>query len=103
MEFNVTEDHLKLLSNMWVGWGNHEHGAPEIDPKRPYGNSAVYQDIHEILGGNSNDELSDELMDYYEKLHKETQTVLQIALRTQQFKPGKYRRTNYYGSDWFEA
>jgi hypothetical protein len=49
MEFTLTENHLKLLQKMWVGWSTCEFGAPEIDPKRPYGNSDVIGDIHEIL------------------------------------------------------
>ena len=47
----LTEEHIKLLRNMYVGWGYCEFGAPEIDPKRPYGNSHVIGDIHTILTG----------------------------------------------------
>jgi hypothetical protein len=48
--FVVTEDHLKLARRMVVGWCGDEYGAPEIDPKRPYGNSNVVRDMREILG-----------------------------------------------------
>lgn len=102
MEFTLTEDHLKLLSKMWVGWSPYEFGAPEIDPKRPYGNSYVVGDIHEILTGVSDYEVPDELSTKYEKLHKETETALQIVLCTQQFKAGRYRKTNPYGNKWEE-
>ncbi|MCU1325011.1 MAG: hypothetical protein JWN34_381, partial [Bryobacterales bacterium] len=49
-DFFVTSEHLKLLQRMCVGWQDCEYGAPEIDPKRPYGNSSVEYDILEILG-----------------------------------------------------
>lgn len=47
-KFTVKPDHLKLLKKMCVGWRDCEFGAPEIDPKRPYGNSGVYGDIGQI-------------------------------------------------------
>ncbi len=48
-EFTVTDDHLTLLQHMYIGWQDCEYGAPEVDPKRPYGNSGVATDIAEIL------------------------------------------------------
>lgn len=57
--FTVTDDHLKLLRRASVGWSDCEFGAPEIDPKRPYGNSNVLGDIAEILGlGEANEALT---------------------------------------------
>ena len=116
--FEVKEEHLKLLKNMCVGWQNCEFGAPEIDPKRPYGNSSVVQDIAETLGlkkikGNLSkielfgkeyfvveDEMEEELEEVLSKLHRETETVLQIVLNTGMFKAGKYELENEYGIDW---
>ena len=46
----MKEEHLKLLKEMYVGWNECEFGAPEIDPKRPYGDSDVYEDMNKILG-----------------------------------------------------
>lgn len=46
----ITDDHLTLLKEMVVGWQDAEYGAPEVDPKRPYGNSAAAEDIYEALG-----------------------------------------------------
>jgi hypothetical protein len=98
--FTITEDHLKLLRRAYVGWQDCEFGAPEIDPKRPYGNSSVLLDIAEILGV----ELADmgdeeciplELEEYFHKLHRETQAVLQIALATGEFKAGDYVSDKY--------
>lgn len=51
--FVLTEDHLKLLAKSYWQWQDCETGAPEMDPKRPYGNSDVAGDIREILGDSS--------------------------------------------------
>src|SRR4028118_696601 len=48
--FELTADHIKLIRRMNVGWQSCEAGAPEIDPKRPYGNSCMVGDVAEILG-----------------------------------------------------
>lgn len=92
--FTVTENHLKLLRRFCVGWQDCETGAPEIDPKRPYGNSRVEEDIHEILTGEQR-ELSTEERDKYFDLHRETETALQIVLSTGQFKSGEYKCEQY--------
>jgi len=99
-EFIVTEQHLKLLRHMYVGWQDCETGAPEIDPKRPYGNSDVPGDIHEILTGERNAELTREQEELYLALHRETDTVLQIVLRTGEAWPGRYVRPSEYDCDW---
>jgi len=100
IEFDLTEDHLKLIERMYVGWQECEFGAPEINPKRPYGNSYVEGDIAEILGweleGEDEDELPEELYDQAMKIHKETMTALQIILVTKSFVPGRYVRANQY-------
>ena len=104
-EFTITDEHLKLIRNFNVGWQDCETGAPEIDPKRPYGNSDVMYDIHEILTGerigSKRDELTGHETEKYEKLHKETQIVLQIVLATGQFKSGKYK--SYGFRKWTEC
>jgi len=40
----------KLLRSANLSWDDCEYGAPQIDPKRPYGNSNVPDDIREKLG-----------------------------------------------------
>jgi hypothetical protein len=97
-KFRLTEDHIKLLRNMYVGWSYSETGAPEIDPKRPYGNSDVPGDIHYILTGKY-EQISDDLCDAYYELHSKTETALQIVLRTGKFEPGVYE-CSPYTSDW---
>ena len=103
--FTLTEEHIKLLSNAYVSWDDCEFGAPEIDPKRPYGNSDVLNDIAKIIGaeqkmcphcGEALDELDEEK---FNKLHKETEIALQIILYTKSFIPGKYVKKGY-GKDW---
>ena len=123
-KFIVKEEHLKLISHMNVGWNDCEFGAPEIDPKRPYGNSDVIQDIVEIFGM---EEIDDErfifrifgqeyrlrgddkynidfdhegdLTEILTNLHKETETALQIALATKSFETGEYTADDY-SSNW---
>jgi hypothetical protein len=85
---------------MHVGWSVCEFGAPEIDPKRPYGNSWVLGDIHEILTGEDIDELTESQKEEYRQLHEETQTALQIILSMGKFEEGLYIRTNPYSSTW---
>jgi len=94
--FTLTEEHIKLIRRMYVGWCECEYGAPEIDPKRPYGNSWVAGDVHEILTGKSPEYLSDFIENKYNKLHRETETALQIVLTTGKFEPGNYKRANNY-------
>lgn len=91
--FILTEDHIKLLSNAYVSWDNCEFGAPEIDPKRPYGNSDVLEDMSEILGIDISENEENKLK--LKKLHKETETALQIILSTKSFIPGEYIKEEY--------
>lgn len=92
--FKVTEAHLKLLKRAYVDWNNCEFGAPEINPKRPYGNSDVVGDILEIIGIPYNEE-NKALEDFAIKLHNDTETVLQICLHTQQFKEGEFVKESF--------
>jgi hypothetical protein len=118
--FEVKKEHLVLLRKMCVGWNDCEFGAPEIDPKRPYGNSDAVGDMVEIFGkkvspgvfkvnvlgkdyyidcdGDTEDSVAIE--DVLRKLHRETETVLQIILSTGLFREGRYKLKQGYGSDW---
>jgi len=97
--FTLTDEHLKLLRAMCIGWQDCEYGAPEVDPKRPYGNSSVEPDIHEILTGETDYELTDAQRGRYAALHRETEKALQIVLSTGEFEPGRFRREPY-SSKW---
>lgn len=85
MRLTITDAHLNLLARMCVGWCGDEFGAPEIDPKRPYGNSDVYGDLAEILNSNPADDRhrkysAAERTDM-RTLHEEMRHVLQILVR----------------------
>jgi hypothetical protein len=103
--FELKEEHLKLLRNMRVRWDDCEFGAPAIDCKKPYGNSDVYENMAKILGiegfENSDGEISfsEEQVDLMDKLHKETEVVLQIVLKTGKFEQGIYV-ADEYGDNW---
>ena len=100
--FTVTDEHLRLLRRAYIGWDEIEFGAPEINAKRPYGNSNVYGDIAEILGlvgGQWQDEVEEdwpppELEWRFLRLHVETAIALQIALATGEFRAGPYLRVS---------
>ena len=102
--FTVTDDHLKLLSELEIDYDDvTEFGTPEVDPKRPYGNSDVYLDIAEAIGMAA-DELGDDgYRDFSEKqftelhrLHLETTVALQILTANLGIAPGLYRKNKLY-------
>lgn len=66
----------KLLTRSYWEWEYCETGAPAINPKRPYGNSDVPEDIREIL---DLPDLSDEEA---MKIHYRTFEVLMDMVRT---------------------
>jgi len=100
MDFELTEQHIKLLRKMCVGWQDCETGAPEIDPKRPYGNSYVVGDVREILGISVKrcphceeplDEEEDGGADERAMaLHRETEKALMVLLKYGEINPGTY-------------
>lgn len=114
--FDLTDNHIKLISNMYVSWdeGFSDLGVPTINQKRPYGNSSVIEDIYEIMEGKriNEDELETQGIDYddfleglylkYTKLHEETETALQIILYTKKFETGKYKKDGY-GRAWVKV
>ena len=104
--FTLTQEHLALVTRMFVEYDDCcEFGAPIIDPKRPYGNSDVYDDISNILGLEPSEcdkyekWFSDEQTKYMKELHKQTATALQIILRTQKFECGNYV-ADAYDENW---
>ena len=99
-KFTINENHLKLLRSAYVGWNGCEFGAPSIECKRPYGNSDVYTDIAKIIGlplpdEEKDEEFTDTQFAEMDKLHKETETVLQIILTTGEFSIGEYVADDY--------
>lgn len=110
MEFTLTEEHLKLLQRMYVGWNDSAYdGAPGVGLKRPYGNSDVEGDVIEILGWDDSvyangDDRPEELVERALALHRETEIALQIVLTTRSFQPGTYVRPETYDTrTWIKA
>jgi hypothetical protein len=111
--FTVTDEHLKLLKAMNVEWNGAEWGAPSIDPKRPYGGGGLRQSMWQVLGGFGYDDWDqnhdlpkdvtpmqwDAMVERYDKLHREMETVLQIFLRVGVAGPGLYE-AGEYRTDW---
>lgn len=109
--FTVTDDHLKLLSELEIDYDDvTEFGAPEVDPKRPYGNSDVYLDIAEAIGmtadrtdDDGDPDFSDRQLLELHRLHLEMATVLQILVRNRRIGPGRYTRDSPYTNTWSPA
>lgn len=103
-DFTITEQHVRLLRRMYVGWEDCEFGAPAIDCKRPYGNGDVVEDMAEILGFEVDEDegVSREHEEYLTNLHREMQTVIQIVLRNAVVVPGTYL-AGEYGVNWQPA
>lgn len=96
--FELKEEHVALLRRTWVGWQDCETGAPEIDPKRPYGNSNVASDVAKILGVKwEGEEMPPEIEDSLMAVHRETERALAVVLASGSFEPGRYRRKKYTG------
>lgn len=92
VEFELTQEHVKLLRRANVMWYDCETGAPGLDCKRPYGNSDVEGDVCNILGWSKEDGdgYSQEQRDKASLIHKETETALSVVLTTSSFEPGVY-------------
>jgi len=97
--FVLTDTHIKLLRAANVDWWALGYGAPCIDPKRPYGNSAVISDIINITGlsavQDENGKWQPVIEEAATRLHCETETALQIILMTGRFEPGTYQADDY--------
>ena len=94
----VTQEHVLLLKYLEIRWNDDAYeGAPEVDLKRPYGNSAVWTDIAEILewdlvedqwGGS---DLTREQGERARTLHREMEAVLQVLVQNPtDFAPGTW-------------
>jgi len=112
--FELTADHVTLLRAARVQWQDVETGAPEINPKRPYGNSDVSSDVIKLLGKATFEEVRrfglyepypDDMMFAAGLVHKQTVTALQIVLGCQTFEPGAFRYISgpYESPKWERA
>lgn len=96
--FVVTEGHIKLLPHLWFDFNAYaEFGVPEVDPKRPYGNSDVYEDIAEILGIEPEDgECFTQAQEHYlYQILTEMTNVINITVRNNGVEVGTYTAPAY--------
>ena len=106
--FELKQEHLKLLQASCYQWQDCETGAVEINPKRPYGNSYVVDDIAATLGieadmedDSGSYEYSDELCESLMQYHYDTQKAIEIVMQLQTFDVGVYRKVEVkYGCKW---
>ena len=101
-EFVIHNNHLKLLKRLVIEENNDYTylPVPGINPKRPYGNSYVLDDILEIIDYEKNpdyEEWSKTQLDYALALHKEMVTVLEIICNTAKVATGIYQMPE---DDW---
>ena len=105
--FNLTENHIKLLGELIVesdGYG------PQLESKRPYGNSAIAYDVYEIVNGYSWSDGDEGEMDEYTQqelmdLHNDLEYALQIILQLKTFEIGRYELLDkkHYPHRWGKA
>ena len=99
--FRVLPEHVTLLQNSYVGWGDCEFGAAAIDCKYPYGDSMVIDGMAVLLGvplvenSYGDKEVSAADAARLHALHQDTRTVLQIFLRTGSMQTGLYEADAY--------
>ena len=102
--FTVTEDHIKLLEQLNIGWYTGENDAPAVDSKRPFGNSDLEGDIIEITGRLSLEEIDEcegdipaEHREWAQAIYLEMAWVLEIMTKRarQGIVPGEYRCDRY--------
>jgi len=106
-EFYLTEDHIKLLRRAAVRWQDYETGAPEINPKRPYGNGRVEADVCEILGWDPDGleygerVYSDRQIERASAIHHDTLDALRVFLGVAKIEPGRYTTDADNYQPWF--
>lgn len=106
----VTDAHVRLLRRMNVRWNNDAYeGSPEIDLKRPYGNSDVLGDLIEILGENverdddGDWQIPDREREELFKWHRQMEDVLQILVQNPlTFETGVWQHEKW-SMDWSKA
>lgn len=111
--FHLRQEHFDLMKRIHVQWQDCEYGAPEVDPKRPYGNSgrhSILMDMGEALGippekiyNEAKDEIIPAMQEYLEVLHRELEHAIEIVLRTNSFQPGIYEAPAYTNKWVFTA
>jgi hypothetical protein len=94
IEFQLTEEHLKLLHH------GHFNGLC-LDPKRPYGDMTNYEiDMADALGIPVPPKINftQAQLQHFRRLHTEMLYALQIFIQNAAIEPGQYSQSNY--GDW---
>lgn len=113
--FDVKPYHLRLLQKCYTSWDVCEFGAPQIDPKRPFGNSGAnsiltvvaketgaldhLMDSLDLDECNIYDVLKPEKTQELIHIYKELEICLQILLNDLAIVPGRYQLIGY-GKNW---
>jgi hypothetical protein len=100
-KFEVTHEHIKLFHKFY--WDNQlcEYGAPAVDPKRPYGNSSVEDDISRILGmdpelcPHCGEIINEKVSEYCGLIHRQMKFALQVFSDTLTIEIGDYRKDGF--------
>lgn len=94
--FTLKEEHIKLIENLnfkvYAETEYNDRYIPEIDRKRPFGNSGATGDVLEILGRECDEEseFREEDIDEAETLLIELLLALEVVVKNQTFTPGDY-------------
>lgn len=97
--FTLTPEHVALLRHLTV-YGGPE--GPEIDARRPYGNSDHLADICRILGWTKAGDdghapcWSSQQRAAARRLHNQMATALECVLRGGSFEAGEFRQDDVY-------
>lgn len=97
--FHLKEDHIKLLQNMNIRWNNKGYGSPEVDSKRPFGNSGtkdIEEDICDYLNLNKNNE---DDIEYARNIYDGLDVAMEIVLSLKTFDSGVFEAEKY-GGEW---
>lgn len=95
--FTLKPEHLKLMARLNFYYEkDYYDGAPAVDAKRPFGNSAWHGDIAEMLGlpepdyDTASDEEIERFQDSVQHWLEDMVPALEIVTQTQSFIPGEY-------------
>jgi len=104
-KITIKAEHILLLKNMSIDWQDCEYGAPEVNPKRPYGNSSGSADVCRVLGWVKNpdyDEWSKTQLADARMLHEEMLYVLKVLCQNPNgIEMGAtHENMSKYGNDW---
>lgn len=94
-EIEITDDHIKLAKELIISWQDHPYsGHPEVDAKRPYGNSNVEEDLAEHLPHLEEKERW--------RIHREMTEMLQILIQFADLEKlkGKYYQPRFEYLKW---